>query len=65
MQHSKKTTIIVMMMMMMMMMMIMMEMEMAKNNLLNELRVGNVFFEMSALESSQLRLPLRESVFVK
>ena len=49
----------------MMMMMMIMEMEMAKNNLLNELRGGNVFFEISAPESSQLRLPLRESVFVQ
>ena len=39
-------------------------MEMAKNNLLNELRGGNVFFEISAPESSQLRLPLRESFFL-
>ena len=42
-----------------------MEMEIEKNKLLNELRGGNVFFEISAAESSQVRLPLRESVFVK
>ena len=47
-------------------MMMMMEMEMEKKkNLLNELRGGNVFFEVSAPESSQVHLPLRESVFVK